>query len=307
MTKTPPQHFHNFVCFEIVHGSSVADMNDLFTGSPALEIVLCGSDWIDSKAARNAADAVPAAVNLTDTDSGTSESPATCHCSAGTYLQRGVDSSNSWEVVYEGCYPCPSDEYSLGGDEQACLKCDQLGPSHYCAAGKRVTCPTTLGTTCDQGGIISAFGKFVNDDALQECTPGHYCDGERIEKACGAGTYASESSSVACLTPRNGHYAADASGKYVTEGGVEAVVCPAGFYCSGGAKMECALGEYCPEQSTEAVACPAGSYCGTPAEKIDCDAGEYCAESATEAPRQCTAGYYCATPASEIACPLREY
>ena len=138
--------------------SSVADMSNLFTGSPALDVLLCGGAWIDSKAARNAGDA---AVKIADTDSGTSESPSTCYCSAGTYLQPRVDSSEAWNKKYEGCYPCPQDEYSLGGDKQTCLKCNQLGPSHYCAAGKRVTCPTTHGTTCDQGAIVSAFGKFV--------------------------------------------------------------------------------------------------------------------------------------------------
>jgi hypothetical protein len=83
---------------------------------------------------------------------------------------------------------------------------------------------------------------------------------------------------------------------------VKELPCPAGFYCAGGARTECAtLGEYCPEQSKAPVACPAGSYCPTSAEKRDCVAGEYCAESAN--PRPCAAGHYCVTPASETACP----
>ena len=116
------KEFSQLIFFEFVHGSSVTDMRDAFAGSPALEIPLCGGDWIDSKAARNAGDA---AVNIADTDSGTPESPATCHCSAGTYLQPRVDSSEAWNKKYEGCYPCPQDEYSLGGDKQTCLKCNQ--------------------------------------------------------------------------------------------------------------------------------------------------------------------------------------
>jgi hypothetical protein len=247
---------------------------------------------------------VPAAVNLTDTDSGTSESPATCHCSAGTYLQPRVDSSNHWEQVHEGCYPCPRDEYSLGGDEQACLKCDQLGHSHYCAAGKRVTCPTTHGTTCDQGGIISAFGKFVNDDALQECTPGHYCDGDLLEKACEAGTYAGGTSTVACLPLKNGYYAADASGNHVTEAGVVSVVCPVGWHCSNGDKVSCDDdGDYCEEGSSTPAECAAGFFCPDTATKTECTSGSYCpARSTVES--DCAGGHYCSTPASQVECEV---
>lgn len=79
------------------------------------------------------------------------------------------------------------------------------------------------------------------------------------------------------------------------------VVCPAGFFCKGGAedKEACSAnaGSYCPAGTLSFQLCPAGYFClGNSAGPNACvvDAGRYCPEgTATPAGSVCPVGSYC--------------
>jgi hypothetical protein len=174
--------------------------------------------------------------------------------------------------------------------------------SNYCRNpdGK----PTIWCYTMDGDRYEYCTPMLVSARYLRECTPGHYCDGDLLEKACEAGTYAGGTSSVVCLTLSNGHYAADASGNHVTEAGVVSVVCPAGWYCSNGDKVPCDdAGDYCEEESSAPAGCAAGFFCPDTATKTECTSGSYCpARSTVES--DCAGGHYCSTPASQVECEV---
>ena len=292
-----------------------------------------------------------ASINLT--------SPSEClSCLAGQYCRDGRVSGTCSEGYF--CRsgmdtPTPMISYTI--EEMydvhgfwAALNGGQCPPGHYCASGTvdPIMCQNstiradTHGVSKDDCGLCpGGYICYPGNPVPVPCYKGYYCEVNKPEVACPAGTYQpnwSMDSKDSCSNCPPGFLCLDVGtsnytqypcppGHHCPEKALSAVDCPSGTYrginrgrdvddCSicprgyscGNATVvptACRPGEVCPEGSSFAQLCPPRFYCpGITSEAIPCPPGYFCPQNSS-APIRCPQGTFCPTNSYEAnPCPL---
>jgi hypothetical protein len=218
-------------------------------------------------------------------------------CPAGSFCPIPSQLTSCWSGSF-----CP--EGSL--EESQC-------PAGFFCTEPASKLPCAMGSYQPNEGSNFCFpcesGKYQDEEGATECKacrPGFFCtEGSPLETSCPMGTYCAAQSA---LPPSlsNGYYAVTSSGEYTAAGGVEEVICPAGWYCSGGNKELCTTqGSYCPMGSSREATCAMGHHCPRSEEQLICDAGYFCTVgNATK----CLPGNVCPIGSSRaLPCPKGSY
>jgi hypothetical protein len=146
-----------------------------------------------------------------------------------------------------------------------------------------------------------SYQNAENRAGCVDCPAGFFCPVGAVEPiVCAKGTFCGGRSQLP--TPvQSGYYQVDAKGAFTVASAHNQTMCPAGFYCTQGQHVACAVGTYCPAGASVQMACPQGSYCASPSEMMDCGAGSYCPEGSV-ARQICEAGYFCSLPWKKEIC-----
>ncbi|GMI41164.1 hypothetical protein TeGR_g7773, partial [Tetraparma gracilis] len=174
---------------------------------------------------------------LNTCDAGQDASSGECEdCTAGTYIDAGVDSAT--------CTPCPRGRFSSTPGATSCQLCD--------------------------GGTTTAGNGMLEASCTEVCSAGRYAvPGSPSCSACPSGKYIGATGSSACLdceagfATEPGATAASAcsaceTGTYSGEAGLPCSPCPMGRFSSTAGSMscsECAPGKSSPEGTSAALAC----------------------------------------------------
>ena len=156
-------------------------------------------------------------------------------------------------------------------------------------------CPS--GMACESTGLsvantVCAAGYWCNIGAISRyaactstfcvsmygvCPVGFHCPlGSVAPVVCGDGTYMTGTQASVCD------------------------ICPAGFYCSNTAALNCPLGHFCPKGTGATIPpCPIGRYGNTTNLQTEddcriCDAGHFCSATGLSRPNGvCSPGFFC--------------
>ncbi|KAI8480901.1 hypothetical protein Bbelb_413740, partial [Branchiostoma belcheri] len=246
-------------------------------------------------------------------------------CPVGSYgNQTGLRDSTDCPLCDPGYY---CDRPGLTAPYQPCHA------GFYCAVGSTspnpMLCPS--GAYCPEGTpdpVPCPAGTFqpteargkTNSSACVDCTPGYYCQegGQpNVTGECLPGYYCIRGASVqnpsdgttGDICPRGFYCPAQsywptpcANGTYANDTGAsECMVCPAGYYCSGGSTADnCVQGFYCPPGTgTDLQPCPAGTFGArtnleTESDCTPCSGGKFCdTDGLDDVAGNCDPGYYC--------------
>ncbi len=149
--------------------------------------------------------------------------------------------------------------------------------------------------------------------------------GAVTQSKCGKGTFASKAGSASCSRCTAGHYCPTdglvepvpcPDGFYSALGAVllaDCVPCEAGFYCRRGSRRSCVgdAGAYCPKGSSSPSFCPPGTASSVWDAKDDsvcsaCPTGTVAGEAEGKC-SPCPVGRYCPTPAIAVPCSHNQY
>ncbi|XP_062603182.1 uncharacterized protein LOC134264959 [Saccostrea cucullata] len=217
------------------------------------------------------------------------------NCSSGYYCPQGQSSATP------PAYNCPVGHYCPGGMDSP-VRCENGTYQDQVTQSTCKVCPA--GYFCD-----NTVSIVVLDNSTTICPMGHYCPaGTRYnnEFPCPIGTFNNLTgiTDVSLCSPCSGGY-------YCPTPGIVTPVsqCDSGFFCKQNANIStpiqgvdaniCPEGYYCPVGTTNPVPCPKGSYSNSTGlqgevDCILCPAGSYCEQTAmTTTSGLCDAGYYC--------------
>ena len=193
---------------------------------------LCGYGWVSNRAAQL---------------QGVKTTEAPCdYCRPGEY----------YRPLLLKCFSCTNDgEYTLGGQQESCSSCQELGPEHYCNQGEetflteRVDCPTKPGFACFEGVRLPHCVRSLSAPC-HDCSFAFSCCLQDITTSLEPGLYEK------CDE---------------TSGSCSLHECSLGYHCPGD-KMQylCDVGTHCPARSTAPSPCAAGYFCKSPKVQAVC-------------------------------------